>query len=155
MLLVFASFNLSKTSRLNFIRLLSIGSTLSGSLLSLVILGAFGENLYFVHVAIVTSTVLGFALMSSQHVKIAGKKMWFLLTISGVCLALLSYAIPNINSGAQNAILIRSMRIYTTSWFLILAALFIFASNLIRKSQVLMVLPNSSYLRRQWWSLFQ
>ena len=133
MLLVFASFNLSNTSRLNFIRLLSIGSILSGSLLSLVILGAFGENLYFVHVAIVTSTVLGFALMSSQHVKIAGKKMWFLLTTSGVCLALLSYAIPNINSGAQNAILIRSMRIYTTSWFLILAALVVFASNLIRQ----------------------
>jgi hypothetical protein len=59
--------------------------------------------------------------------------MWVLLTTTGVGLALLSYAIPTINSGAQNAILIRSMRIYVTSWFLILAALVIFAINLFRQ----------------------
>jgi hypothetical protein len=132
-LLVFSNFNLSNTSHMSFIWLLSIGSILSGSLLSLVILGAFGENLYFIHVAIVTSTVLGFAAMSRQHTKIASRKMWVLLTSSGVCLALLSYAIPNINSGAQNAILIRSMRVYATSWFLILVALILFAINLFRQ----------------------
>jgi hypothetical protein len=132
-LLVFANFNLDNTSRMNFIWLLSIGSIFSGSLLSLVVLGAFGENLYFIHVAIVTSTVLGLAAMSSQQTKIASRKMWVLLTTTGVGLALLSYAIPTINSGAQNAILIRSMRIYVTSWFLILAALVIFAINLFRQ----------------------
>ena len=122
-----------KKQGIKIIHLLILGALLSGSLLSLLILGASGENLYFLQAAISLSTLLGFALISDRNLPHLSVQTWALLILTGIALCLLSFLIPSINSGAQDAIIIRSMRIYTSSLILIIFTVSILTINTIRR----------------------
>jgi hypothetical protein len=120
LLIVFANCANSKLKNLNLIDLLSIGAILSGISLALIVLAAWGENLYFLQASISLSTALGLASLTSKNfqLQIPFRSLLKLL-IYGVTLCLLSFMIPSLNSGAKFAIIIRSMKIYAPAWIII------------------------------------
>ena len=114
--------------------LLGLGSLIAGTCLALSILGAFGENLYFLHAAIVMSSVIGFASFSEVKSGLSLRpRGWLIFIFAGVVLCLASYQIPNINSGSQSAIIIRSMRIYTPTLILLISAAGVLLVNSLRR----------------------
>ena len=113
---------------------LGLGSLTAGACLALSILGAFGENLYFLHAAIVMCSTIGFASLSEDKLKLGLTiKSALVLILIGVAICLSSYQIPNINSGSQDAIIIRSMRIYTPTLILLVSAAGVLLVNSLRR----------------------
>ena len=133
--LILANFLQTKFAQLKFIHLLSIGSLVAGTVLAAVILSAYGENLYFLQAAVALSTLLGLASISSTNLPQLTNRAWIYLVVVGVALCLLSYRIPSIDSGAPNAIKIRSMRVYTPALILVTVTLFTLTINLVRRKQ--------------------
>jgi len=101
---------------------LSLGALLSGMLLSVLILSAYGENLYFLQAATSLSTLLGIASLINITFKPIKTSMIVFIVLAGVSLCLLSFLIPSINSGAQDAIMIRSLRVYSGAILLLAIA---------------------------------
>lgn len=123
-----------KLSKLGLKELLGFGSLLAGACLALSILGAFGENLYFLQAAVVMSSVLGFASFSEDERRLAlNTRNTFIFILIGVFLCIASYQIPNINSGSQDAIIIRSMRIYTPTLIILISAVGVLIVNSLRR----------------------
>ena len=134
LLLVIRSTLQLKLSKLGLKELLGFGSLLAGACLALSILGAFGENLYFLQAAVVMSSVLGFASLSEDKSRLAlNTRNTFILILIGVFLCIASYRIPNINSGSQDAIIIRSMRVYTPTLIILISAVGVLLVNSLRR----------------------
>lgn len=128
-LLTIANISQTGLKKIQTINLLNIGSLVSGSILSIWLLGIYSENLYFVYTSISLSTLIGFAaILSNPLPKITGAT-WAGLIAIGIGLCFFSFLIPSLNSGSQIAIVLRSMRIYAPSGLVALAILFIFATR--------------------------
>ena len=113
---------------------LSLGSLIAGTGAALVMLGVAGENFYFLNASIFLASTLGFAsLARTKNQHLIGTKTFVLLVSLGMVLCLASYQIPNINSGGEYAIILRSMRIYTPGLLILLFTVLIWLSNTIRK----------------------
>ena len=134
LLLVIRSTLQLKLSKLGLKELLGFGSLLAGACLALSILGAFGENLYFLQAAVVMSSVLGFASFSEDKSRLAlNTRNTFIFILIGVFLCIASYQIPNRNSGSQDAIIIRSMRVYTPTLIILISAVGVLLVNSLRR----------------------
>lgn len=80
------------------------------------------------------SSVLGFASFSEDERRLAlNTRNTFIFILIGVFLCIASYQIPNINSGSQNAIIIRSMRIYTPTLIILISAVGVLIVNSLRR----------------------
>ena len=139
--LILANFLQTKIKQMKLTDSLAIGSLLAGIVLSLIILAAWGENLYFIHASIVVTSVLSFAsLFGNRQLNIIKPHVFVTLIALGIALCFLSFQIPSLNSGAQYAIVIRSMRIYASSLILITLAAGALTINLMRqKSSSIMI----------------
>lgn len=124
-LLAVASFSRTGLKKIQVVNLFNIGSLVSGSVLSICLLGIYSENLYFLYTSISLTTLIGFAAILSSSLPKWSSREWAGLIAIGVGLCLVSFLIPNLNSGSQIAIVLRSMRIYAPSIFMILVMLYI------------------------------
>ena len=128
-LLATASFSQTGLKKIQIINLFNIGSLVSGSILSIYLLGIYSENLYFLYTSISLSTLIGFAAILSDSLPRFTNRNWASLIATGVGLCFMSFLIPNLDSGSQIAIVLRSMRIYTPTSLVVLAMLYIFATK--------------------------
>ncbi len=128
-LLAAASFSQTGPKKIQVINLFNIGSLISGSVLSIFLLGIYSENLYFLYTSISLSTLIGFALILSTPLPRFTSRTWASLIIMGIALCLMSFLIPSLNSGSQIAIVLRSMRIYAPTGLVVLAMLYIFITR--------------------------
>lgn len=131
-LLAIVSFSQTGLKEIKTENLFSIGSLLSGSVLSVSLLGVYGFNLYFVYAAISISTLIGFAIIPINSLPKLTTLNWAGLIVAGVGLCFLSFLIPSINSGLPNAIIIRSMRAYASSGLIIVAIVYVLLTSAIR-----------------------
>ena len=114
--------------------LLSLGSLIVGAGAALVILGGAGENLYFLNTSIFLASTLGFAsLARTKNQYSIDKKTFVLLIFLGVVLCLASYQIPNINSAEEYAIILRSMRIYSSGLLILSFTALLLIINVIKR----------------------
>jgi hypothetical protein len=132
-LLISLKLLLRKTEKSNLLDFLSIGGLIFGALLSLLILSAYGENLYFLQVATSLSILLSFSSLS--HINLIPTSLsWRVATaVLGIIFCSISFLIPSIDSGAQDAIIIRSMRVYTPAVLLLFFALIIVVTGAMRR----------------------
>lgn len=131
-LLAILSFSQTGLKEIKVENLFSIGSLLSGSVLSVSLLGVYGFNLYFVYAAISISTLIGFAIIPINSLPKLTTLNWAGLLVAGVGLCFLSFLIPSINSGLPNAIIIRSMRAYASSILIFVAIVYVLLTSAIR-----------------------
>jgi hypothetical protein len=128
---------LSATSKQDLCRrtsFVNLGTLSAGMFLSLVILGAFGENLYFIHSAMGLSSTLGFASLSSRSdIKKMSLPNWLLLILFGVAMFVATFLIPSINSGATYAVVLRSMRLFLIPLLFVIIGFAILSVGLFRK----------------------
>jgi hypothetical protein len=88
-----------------------LGSIAFGSSVAILVIANYGENLYFLHAAVVISNIVGlFSLIESDNLRLPKLSFNFLLIPLGVSICIASFFIPNINSGSKVAIISRSMR---------------------------------------------
>jgi hypothetical protein len=88
-----------------------LGSIVFGASVAILVIANYGENLYFLHAAVVISNIVGlFSLIESDNLRLPKLSFNFLLTPLGVSICIASFFIPNINSGSKVAIISRSMR---------------------------------------------
>ena len=133
-LLIVASLLHTKFFESKTIDLLSIGSLLAGAFLASVLLFGYGTNLYFIRAAVGFSSLLGFASLSSKNGFVQSKRSTtFVLIISGIILCLLSFLIPNADSGSGFWAIVRSARAYTSGLILTSLALCVLLVNFIRR----------------------
>jgi hypothetical protein len=111
----------------------SFGAHLSGTLFSILILSAYGENLYFLQAATCLSILIGIAALVPVTFRPISASVIIFLIISGVLLCLLSFAIPSINSGAQDAIIIRSLRVYSGAILLLVISSVLVVISIMRR----------------------
>jgi hypothetical protein len=122
-----------KTMKISLLDLLSIGGLIFGALLSLLILSAYGENLYFLQAATSLSILLSFSSLSHINLMPTNLRWRIAIAVLGITFCTISFLIPSIDSGAQNAIIIRSMRVYIPAVLLISFALAIFVLGALRR----------------------
>jgi len=131
----------SKTQLDRVNRATNLGVLATGMFLSLVILGSYGENLYFVHSAIVIASVFGFTSYSASQEKITNKlRTWVLMSALGIFACAITFFIPNINSGATGAVVLRSMRIFLVPSAFLTFGVFFAIFQIIRSNPVTLVL---------------
>jgi hypothetical protein len=113
---------------------LSLGSLIAGVALSLFTLYGAGHNLYFLNTSIFLSTTLGFVLFTrSEQRHVVKSRTYLLLVLMGGFFCLVSYQIPNINSGAEYAIILRSMRIYAPGLLILTFTILLLLLNIPRR----------------------
>jgi hypothetical protein len=132
-LLIILKLLLRKTLRLNLMDLLNIGGLIFGALLSVLILSAYGENLYFLQAATSLSILLSFSSLSQISISPPNLRWQIITAVFGIIFCAISFLIPSIDSGAQNAIIIRSLRVYTSAVLLISFALVIIVLGALRR----------------------
>jgi len=113
---------------------LSIGAIFGGVVLSLAILSAYGENLYFLQAAIGLSSLLGFSNLANKSFVQLTSRQWVSLCFLGGVLCWLSFRIPSYNSGTQPAIVIRSFRVYLPATILLSIASILIGKNIRKRS---------------------
>jgi hypothetical protein len=131
-LLIFLKLILRKTEKLNVMDFLSIGGLIFGALLSVLILSAYGENLYFLQAATSLSILLSFSSLSHINLIPTNLSWRIAIAVLGIIFCSISFLIPSIDSGAQDAIIIRSMRVYTPAVLLLFFALIIVGMGALR-----------------------
>ena len=131
-LLAIVSFSQTGLKKIETDNLFSIGSLVSGSVLSVSLLGVYGFNLYFVYAAISISTLIGFAIISNGSLPKLTNLNWAGLIVAGVGLCFVSFLIPNLNSGSRIAIVIRSMRTYAPQGLIVFAIIYILITSATR-----------------------
>ncbi|NBY45349.1 MAG: hypothetical protein EBQ64_05180 [Acidimicrobiia bacterium] len=124
---------LLKKFSLNQMDFLSIGGLVSGALLSVLILSAYGENLYFLQAATSLSILLSFSSLSQISISPINLKWRIVIAIVGIIFCSISFLIPSIDSGAQDAIIIRSLRVYTPAVLIISFSLIIIVLGIFRR----------------------
>jgi hypothetical protein len=131
-LLAVVSFSQTGVKKIQIDNLFNIGSLVSGSVLSVSLIGVYGFNLYFVYAAISISTLIGFAIISNSSLPKLTNLNWAGLMVVGIGLCFVSFLIPSLNSGSRNAIVIRSMRVYAPSGLIVFAMIYILISSATR-----------------------
>ncbi|MFM7763804.1 MAG: hypothetical protein ACKO73_12695, partial [Acidimicrobiaceae bacterium] len=132
-LLISLKLLLRKTEKSNLMDFLSIGGLIFGTLLSVLILSAYGENLYFLQAATSLSILLSFSSLSHISLIPTSPNWRVAIAVLGIIFCSISFLIPSINSGAQDAIIIRSMRVYTPAVLLLFFALIIVVTGTLRR----------------------
>ena len=131
-LLAIVSFSQTGVKKIQIDNLFNIGSLVSGSVLSVSLIGVYGFNLYFVYAAISISTLIGFAIISNNSLPKLTNLNWAGLMVVGVGLCFVSFLIPSLNSGSRYAIVIRSMRVYAPSGLIAFAMIYILITSATR-----------------------
>ncbi len=122
-----------KIKKLSLIDQLSISGLVFGALLSVLILSAYGENLYFLQAATSLSILLSYSSLSQINLMPINLSWRIIIAVFGVAFCSISFLVPNIDSGAQNAIIIRSMRVYTPAVLLISFTLIVIVIMTLRR----------------------
>jgi hypothetical protein len=96
-----------------------------------VILGEYGENLYFLNAAAGVSLLLGFVLFAgyTEPLRLTNSKIVLYLS-TGVSLCWLTYQIPDLNSGAMWPIVYRYSRVFAIPLLILAIILGVFVFNL-------------------------
>jgi len=124
----------SSDKKLRSNNFLSLGSLTAGVAVSLFTLYGAGHNLYFLNTSIFLSTTLGFGLTArAEHQFVVKSRTYLLLVLLGGFFCLVSYQIPNINSGAEHAIILRSMRIYASGLLILTFTVLLLLLNKLRR----------------------
>jgi hypothetical protein len=131
--LITLKFLLHKTEKLNLMDFLSIGGLIFAALLSVLILSAYGENLYFLQAATSISILLSFSSLSHINLMPTSPSSRIVIAVLGITFCSISFLIPSIDSGAQDAIIIRSMRVYAPAVLLLFFALIILVMGALRR----------------------
>lgn len=115
---------------------LSSGAFLGGILAAFLLLGAWGENLYFLHAGSFISITLSLAIFTRQKYFIHLKKSRLIgLTVIGLLLAVLSHLIPNVDSGATYAIALRLAKVVVAPWLILVSFCINYVYMIIRKKK--------------------
>lgn len=115
---------------------MSVGAIIGGICGAGLTVAGNGENLYFLHAAVSLSSILSFAYLAEQRDLPLLKSKKLLLTVSGgACLAIISYAIPNFNSGSNLSIVLRTLKSIAPAWALIFCLALVWLSNLKTKQR--------------------
>ena len=116
-------------------------------LLSFLLLGDYGENLYFLHSGAATVNLLLLSVISSST-RFDGPNLrdispWI---FTGAGLALATFLIPNLDSGSGEAIIIRASRTPFGALIIVLFALFFLIWNVCKKYETSLILRNALFV---------
>ena len=132
--LIVTSFLGLSDRKLQINNLLSLGSLIAGITISFFTIWDAGNNFYFLNTSIFLSSSLSFALITRADYQFSIKtRTYFLLALLGGFFCLVSYQIPNINSAEEYAIILRSMRIYSSGLLILSFLALLLIVNVIRK----------------------
>ncbi len=115
--------------------------------LSFLLLGDYGENLYFLHSGAATVNLLLLSVISSST-RFRGTHLKDLApwTLAGIGLALATFLIPNLNSGSGEAIIIRASRTPFGALIILLFVLIFLILNVGGKDKNSLIVRNALFV---------
>lgn len=115
----------------------NFGALTAGLFFSYVILGDFGENLYFLQAAIGLSIVLGLVVCASYPGVLSFSTLKVTLYFAATAaLIWLTYMIPDINSGAKWPVIYRYARVFTAPLLILFAVTILLAFHTFTKRKI-------------------
>jgi len=107
-----------------------LGSIIFGFGIGISVIANYGENLYFLHAAIVMSNIIGLSISAERNdLLLASPRLNALLISIGVSICIATFFIPDINSGSKIAIFFRSLRPVFGSMIILAFAIFTYQRN--------------------------
>jgi hypothetical protein len=117
------------------------------AVLSFILLGDYGENLYFLHSGVATVNLLLLSVLGSSRlfdsILLRDLVTW---TLAGAGLALATILIPNLNSGSGKAVIMRSLRTPFGALVIGLSVLIFLVFNLRKKIAKVLILRKVFYV---------